>query len=58
MTTAGPVYLSVGLFPDRKRPALALVDGSVIHVLAYFRNEESADRFMELVKGGRLVYRP
>lgn len=43
--TAPKLY--IGPVPERKSIALCVVDGSVIHTCAYFRDEAEAERFLD-----------
>lgn len=44
--------VGVGSLPGRKSKALWVEEGSVIHTVAYFRNDASYKRFLAAIKGG------
>ena len=43
--------LSIGYLPGRTSPALYLMEGARITPLAYFRNEDNAQRAMRFIDG-------
>lgn len=43
--------LHIGPLPTRKSIALYLIQGSVMHVLAYFRDEDEARRLLSFLDG-------
>ena len=51
----GDTAIGVTQLPDRKNPCLYCQEGSVLYPLAYFKNEECADKFWEQLQ--RMVYR-
>lgn len=44
--TNGNVKICAVMFPDRKKPMIAVQKGNVITCYGSFRSEESADRFI------------
>jgi membrane-bound lytic murein transglycosylase len=43
--------VEIGSVPDRKSKAISVVDGSASYVVAYFRDDESYERFKAACQG-------
>lgn len=48
--------IEFGPLPGRKRKALCVTEGSVCWPVAYFRDEESYEKFREAVKDKTMVW--
>ncbi len=42
--------ISVGMWPDRKRPLLTIVRGGEHEIIAYFRDEKAMETFVEVLE--------
>jgi len=47
---AETIQFGVTTFPDRKNPCLYILKGNVITPLAYFKNENKAKDFCEIIE--------